>query len=722
MAESTPIIRRLIHTLRFLHPQYAATGAWELWEAALADSGLSSWTLLPHERELFEQVTRRDSRPSSLYRVGNILQAVRLNSPAAPQHSGLMQPLPAQVSPSPLLAALAPLLGRELNRSPDAVLACIQSHCADLAWPEASHLIPYWVGAKIEVAATFCLEQGISPAPFRLVGGDISGIQRFIYTISSRGALKSLRARSMILELFSRSVAADIATRGAGVASEVYVGGGRLYCLIPEEPDTAQWLRELAQEWQEALYNTFRGRLGLALASVACSLDDLQTVGAEVWQKLQAELAQAKHRLFHDLLAEPSAWEPQASEAECQICRLPNPSARPRREWPWETPQEAATLWCDFCWNVFRLGGRLPHLVGVAETAFSQEPYNAIQIGGKRFVPVEDGEADAQWVKRADRVWVLSEAGLSIHPQARRLPITVLAAQDEEKNVLSFEEMGLSAQGVNRIGAARVDADNVGRIFAEGLPAAYRTLAHLASLSLAYEEFFARRLPAVLMATQKPDAPNLLTVIYSGGDDAFWVGPWNIVAESVLKVALAFEAYVGHNPDVTLSAGFTLAAQHFPVYHLAEVAGQAEEVSKTLRNAVTFWLEAPSPARAWSSHTNPATFPWEEAHHLYQAVLEPLLDVFSQRQSDLTAGPLPRAWLSKLLALSDSYLSEKRLPFAPLAWTLARTRDSLRSDTLRQEWMRWSRQFLEPDRLWKARPFLLWYDLLLRTREPKEES
>jgi CRISPR-associated protein Csm1 len=39
-----------------------------------------------------------------------------------------------------------------------------------------------------------------------LIGGDLMGVQKFIYTISSEGALKSLRARSFYLELAAEEV------------------------------------------------------------------------------------------------------------------------------------------------------------------------------------------------------------------------------------------------------------------------------------------------------------------------------------------------------------------------------------------------------------------------------------------------------------------------------------------------------------------------------------
>ncbi len=48
---------------------------------------------------------------------------------------------------------------------------------------------------------------------YLVVGGDISGIQDFIYTITSKGALKYLRARSPFLELLVEEVVAEILER-----------------------------------------------------------------------------------------------------------------------------------------------------------------------------------------------------------------------------------------------------------------------------------------------------------------------------------------------------------------------------------------------------------------------------------------------------------------------------------------------------------------------------
>ena len=62
---------------------------------------------------------------------------------------------------------------------------------------------------------------------FKLISGDISGIQNFIYTIPSKGALKSLRGRSFYLEILMEQIVDELLdalqlTR----ANLIYNGGG----------------------------------------------------------------------------------------------------------------------------------------------------------------------------------------------------------------------------------------------------------------------------------------------------------------------------------------------------------------------------------------------------------------------------------------------------------------------------------------------------------------
>ena len=72
---------------------------------------------------------------------------------------------------------------------------------------------------------------------FRLIGGDFSGVQRFIYTISSRGALKGLRGRSFFLELPHRARRGRIAQSARSATNEPDVRRRRtLLYFVPKYP------------------------------------------------------------------------------------------------------------------------------------------------------------------------------------------------------------------------------------------------------------------------------------------------------------------------------------------------------------------------------------------------------------------------------------------------------------------------------------------------------
>jgi len=65
-----------------------------------------------------------------------------------------------------------------------------------------------------------------------LVGGDISGVQDFIYTITSKGAASALRGRSFYLQLLTEAIARYTLRRlDLPVTNLIYQGGGNFYIL-----------------------------------------------------------------------------------------------------------------------------------------------------------------------------------------------------------------------------------------------------------------------------------------------------------------------------------------------------------------------------------------------------------------------------------------------------------------------------------------------------------
>lgn len=138
----------------------------------------------------------------------------------------------------------------------------------------------------------------------------------------------------------------------------------------------------------------------------------------------------------------------------------------------------------------------------------------------------------------------------------------------------------------------RMDVDNLGKIFAQGLHAKH-TLPRLAGLSRQMSYFFKVYLNTLAenrqanffkfndnfkYLTEKP-RDNLL-FIYAGGDDLFITGSWNEVVEFALDIYQTFRAYTGYNSDITLSGGISINDIKYPLYQAADDSHEAEKAAK----------------------------------------------------------------------------------------------------------------------------------------------
>ena len=119
---------------------------------------------------------------------------------------------------------------------------------------------------KTAAAIDDCLKTGESEEKFLLVGCDFSGIQDTVYTITSKGALKTLRARSFMLELLTEHIIHEILTAvNAGRHAIIYSGGGGFGLLLPNKEKTASLISDFAERLNEWAFDEFSGRFYIAL-------------------------------------------------------------------------------------------------------------------------------------------------------------------------------------------------------------------------------------------------------------------------------------------------------------------------------------------------------------------------------------------------------------------------------------------------------------------------
>ncbi len=158
-----------------------------------------------------------------------------------------------------------------------------------------------------------------------LVGGDLSGIQDFIYTIAARGATSALRGRSYYLQLLTEALARRVLS-GVGMppTNIVYQGGGNFYLLVP--PYAIDALQIVQQEISDILWRHHGGELYLALAWQPLTAADLG--GGHInqaWETLGQSSCSAQQRRFAELGTEFMASLPYErggnQDGQCDVGR-----------------------------------------------------------------------------------------------------------------------------------------------------------------------------------------------------------------------------------------------------------------------------------------------------------------------------------------------------------------------------------------------------------------
>lgn len=162
--------------------------------------------------------------------------------------------------------------------------------------------------------------------PFLFVGGDLSGIQDFVYRIPSKGALKSLRGRSFFLELLSHHVVEEILHQ-CHQLSRVQVlraGGGGFNLLLPNLETAREALENVRREVNDYLLRFHGARVYLVLEGMAFSVKDLlapdglRTVGRE----LGGAIGQAKGKKYWP---EVGTAESTETRRKCSHCHQDYP-------------------------------------------------------------------------------------------------------------------------------------------------------------------------------------------------------------------------------------------------------------------------------------------------------------------------------------------------------------------------------------------------------------
>ena len=382
---------------------------------------------------------------------------------------------------------------------------------------------------------------------FLLYTTDFSRIQRFIYTVHTEGALRSLRSRSFFLELLMEHYTDELLD-GCGLTRTniIYSGGGHCYLLLPNTATVQQTLADWNRAFNGWLNEQFGVQLFLANGWTPCSANDLCNVPAE---------ASPYKALFRRVNA----------EGLCPWCnRFANLSAQIQNQSIYlvhSTPRPGAFA-----------------LPGIR--------------GSKRFLSFSN---DSALCADAVRSYTKNRLVRTLSPSVN-LFVGDYAASNR------IEDLADQSEGIRRSAICRMDVDNLGQAFIAGFEQPdqtdpvqrmkYVNLFRAAAFSRQMSLFFKYHINGLLQGL-------CVSIVYAGGDDVFLVGAWNHTLQAALRIQKHLRSYTCG--ALTISAGIALFNEHYPIRAAAEQTAALEDEAKKLpgKNGAALFDAVPDHTYSW---------------------------------------------------------------------------------------------------------------------------
>lgn len=388
------------------------------------------------------------------------------------------------------------------------------------------------------------------------VGGDLSGIQKFLYNITSRHASISLKGRSAFLSNYLRDICDKIEDKILecnGTFEELYCSGGKFYLITENTPVITSALNDFIILCMRELWKDHRGQLGLNISFIAYKEengkfyvkgheDEQNTNSGVLWKYVNTDFARQKNQKFKELLLD-----------------------------------------------------NYDHF------------FETIPVGGKPLVCALTGIESDECIPLDDDVDDEEDAGAVFLPsvveqirEGKRLNIQQGLLNNNRK-VKSFSDY---AEG-SYLGILRMDVDGLGKRFIIG----FDTIKEYKEFSAKVKDFFEGRIgdsPEYEKKDKLLDEldsetglpyRNFMNVIYAGGDDLFIIGRWDKLINFAELIHKKTEEYFHDNTywedtidangnqvkvehRITISGGIAIVKPKYPIDKAAEMAREAEEAAK----------------------------------------------------------------------------------------------------------------------------------------------
>ena len=507
---------------------------------------------------------------------------------------------------------------------------------------------------------------------FLLIGADFSGIQPYIYQIVSKYAGKNLKGRSFYLSILSDTIVRYLVKElNLFQANVVYNSGGSFYLLAPNTEFVRTRLGKAINTIEEHLFAAHGTSLFVAIDSVELSKDALMHKNGQhlgkIWGDLFVKRDKKKSAKFASQISTrySDLFEPMMQGGDAKRDSITGEEFLPNEK-------------------IFAQGG----------LTLKQTTSEQIELGKKlretNLVVVKEGEPLPYWKDKTQITPVdlgftyyflssendLSEMKEELRASADKVSVVTLNGingdcnfmqtmngvnniyslsfyggnEIDRKNVPTFEKM-CDNNNFSRMGVLRMDVDNLGSIFQKGITPERATLSRYAALSRSFDYFFSGYLNTIWRETN----PDRSFIIYSGGDDVFIVGSWDVMIELAKRIRDDFKEFTCGNSAFTLSGGVAIVPAKYPIMKGADESETEEKHAKDhicrdqSKNALSF-MDMP--------------LNWDNEFFVVEKLKDDLCGWLKMEQ-------LPKSFISKLMMhYENADMKDHRIGKAKTYWML----------------------------------------------------
>lgn len=418
---------------------------------------------------------------------------------------------------------------------------------------------------------------------FLIIGGELNGIQKYIYDMNPEHAQKTakiLRARSFKVKIYSDMALHFILEELQLVQQNVILNaGGKFLILAPANNEIKQKMQLLKSKIEEEMFKKTQGFLTLNLnwdtdlsladfkTDVKSDINSRSSRFQQIVSRVFADFDLTKRQKFSSYLQKKSTWNSDRFRIEesltastiCNICKRKNTNGNEI---------------CDSCTDEIELGMQLQHKKFGVIGKKLKKPLIKMFSGKLCFSLVSELETS--------NCNVVSNEYFSLSETPRLLPLKANAVslpswkehysyffkkEEVDSDFLTFSELSKLAyhlesdnsyKGVPYLGILKGDVDNLGLIFNKGIEEDYNVTVW-STLSSQIEVFFSRFIPELINQRYSE-----IYTLYTGGDDFVLIGPWNKLMDLTLEIQKKFSIFC-INDEIHFSAGVSLFHGKDPV-------------------------------------------------------------------------------------------------------------------------------------------------------------